>query len=122
MLVSRLRREGPEGNLELVFEAPRREIERAWRRHLDEIQYRVDSEGESLSDAMREAGLTPPEGEPRLRRRRPRDEALGELDIGTLPEFGFEARSGQGGSSAGGLVEDPDEAPGREHRRPDPDR
>jgi hypothetical protein len=120
MLVSRLRREGPEGNLELVFEAPIREIERAWRRHLDEILYRVEPGEASLSDEMRKAGLTPPEGEPRLRRRRPRDEeTLGDLDIGTLPEFGFEAR---GEGSAGELVEDPDERPRREQRRSDPGR
>jgi hypothetical protein len=122
MLVSRLRREGPEGNLELAFEAPRREIEKAWRRHLDEILYRVDPGEESLSDAMREAGLTPPEGEPRLRRRTRQDaETFGDLDIGTLPEFGFEAR-GRGGGSGRDLEEEPDERRGQQHRRSDPGR
>jgi hypothetical protein len=37
LLVSRLRREGPEGNLQLAFEAPLREIERAWRLYLDDV-------------------------------------------------------------------------------------
>ena len=121
MLVSRLRREGPVGNLELAFEAPAREIEKAWRRHLDEILYRVESDEPSLGEAMREAGLTPPEGEPRLRRRTPQDaETFGDLDIGTLPEFGFEPGGSEG--SAGGLVEDPDEPTRRQQRRPDPGR
>jgi hypothetical protein len=38
-MASRLHREGPRGNLELAFEARMREIERAWRMHLDEILY-----------------------------------------------------------------------------------
>jgi hypothetical protein len=36
LLVSRLRKDGARGNLELAFEAPFGEIERAWRRHLRE--------------------------------------------------------------------------------------
>jgi hypothetical protein len=40
MLVSRLHREGARGNLELAFDAPMKEIERAWRRHLREISDR----------------------------------------------------------------------------------
>jgi hypothetical protein len=120
MLVSRLRREGPEGNLELAFDAPIREIEKAWRQHLDEIQYRQEPGQESLTDVMRDAGLTPPEGEPRLRRRTPSDaETFGDLDIGTLPEFGFEPG---GSGSAGGPVEQPDDRPRRQHRRSEPGR
>ena len=38
-MASRLHRQGPQGNLELAFEARMREIERAWRTHLDEILY-----------------------------------------------------------------------------------
>jgi hypothetical protein len=34
LLVSRLRKDGARGNLELAFDAPLGEIERAWRRHL----------------------------------------------------------------------------------------
>ena len=68
---------------------------------------------------MREAGLTPPEGEPRLRRRTRQDaETFGDLDIGTLPEFGFETSGGSGGD----LEEEPDERPGSQQRRPDPGR
>jgi hypothetical protein len=37
LLVQRLRRNGPRGNLELAFEADIREIEEAWRIHLDEL-------------------------------------------------------------------------------------
>src|SRR5919106_5016633 len=40
MLVARLRREGPDSNLALAFEAPMRKIARAWREQLDEIVYR----------------------------------------------------------------------------------
>jgi len=36
LLVSRLRKDGAQGNLELAFDAPLREIERAWRRRLGE--------------------------------------------------------------------------------------
>ncbi len=39
-MASRLHRDGPRGNLELAFEARMRDIERAWRIHLDEILYR----------------------------------------------------------------------------------
>src|SRR5262249_57555026 len=39
ILVTRLHRSGPEGNLELAFEARMKVIERAWRMHLDEILY-----------------------------------------------------------------------------------
>jgi hypothetical protein len=37
LLVSRLRRDGPRGNLELVFDARVREVERAWHAHLEEL-------------------------------------------------------------------------------------
>jgi hypothetical protein len=41
-LVSRLRKDGARGNLELAFDAPLHEIERAWRRHLrDEVGQRA---------------------------------------------------------------------------------
>jgi hypothetical protein len=39
LLASRLRKEGPEANLEVAFEARMHEIERGWRAHLDEILY-----------------------------------------------------------------------------------
>jgi hypothetical protein len=38
-MASRLHRNGARGNLELAFEARMRDIERAWRMHLDEILY-----------------------------------------------------------------------------------
>jgi hypothetical protein len=40
VLVSRLRRDGARGNLELAFDAPIREIEREWRQHLKELPMR----------------------------------------------------------------------------------
>jgi hypothetical protein len=40
LLVSRLRRAGAQGNLELAFDAPARKIERAWREYLREIPVR----------------------------------------------------------------------------------
>jgi hypothetical protein len=53
-MASRLHRQGPQGNLELAFEARMREIERAWRTHLDEILYRQSEslEAPSLRDAL----------------------------------------------------------------------
>ncbi|MDP9228719.1 MAG: hypothetical protein M3M99_06635 [Actinomycetota bacterium] len=44
MLAARLRKEGAQANLELAFEASLRDIERAWRHHLDEILYPQSSD------------------------------------------------------------------------------
>jgi len=46
LLVSRLRKDGARGNLELAFEARMREIEAAWRRQLDEMLHPSGSEPE----------------------------------------------------------------------------
>jgi hypothetical protein len=57
-MASRLHREGPRGNLELAFEARMRDIERAWRMHLDEILYRQpDSPDEGPSDVLQRPDL-----------------------------------------------------------------
>ncbi|MSO40319.1 MAG: hypothetical protein EXQ70_00180 [Solirubrobacterales bacterium] len=49
-IASRLRRDGARGNLELAFDAPVREIERAWREQLDELVYgRTPDEGASTA-------------------------------------------------------------------------
>jgi hypothetical protein len=71
-MASRLHRQGPQGNLELAFEARMREIERAWRMHLDEILYpQADSlEAPSLSDALERPDI--------------------DLELGTPPEFSFD--------------------------------
>ena len=45
MLAARTRREGAESSLEMAFEARIGEIERGWRRHLDEIVYPQGAEG-----------------------------------------------------------------------------
>lgn len=56
LLVGRLRRAGPRGNLELAFEAPLREVEEAWRIYLDELTSpRAGDLGASLSEL--DAGL-----------------------------------------------------------------
>jgi hypothetical protein len=113
VLVSRLRREGPAGNLELAFDARVREIERAWRAHLDEIVYRQaetleeGSLGEALAHTSTRLGHehdlevhTPPE-----------------LDLGPPPEFSFE-----NGASAAGEIEQPDDQRGRRDGAGQPDR
>jgi hypothetical protein len=71
-MASRLHRQGPQGNLELAFEARMREIERAWRVQLDEILYpQSDSlEAPSLSDALERPDI--------------------DLELGTPPEFSFD--------------------------------
>ena len=54
-MASRLHRQGPRGNLELAFEARMRDIERAWRSHLDEILYRQSDSLEATSLERRPA-------------------------------------------------------------------
>jgi hypothetical protein len=51
-MASRLHRDGPRGSLELAFEARMRDIERAWRLHLEDILYPADSPDESPSDVL----------------------------------------------------------------------
>jgi hypothetical protein len=101
-LASRLHREGPIGNLELAFDARMREIERAWRTHLDEILYpQAESlESSSLSDAMESPDL--------------------DLGLGSPPEFSFDPTRPRRSRSE--LVEPEDEQGGKTHRDQDPDR
>ena len=56
-MASRLNREGPRGNLELAFEARIRDIERAWRLHLDDILYPAESPEESPSEVLERPDL-----------------------------------------------------------------
>jgi hypothetical protein len=57
-MASRLHRDGPRGSLELAFEARMRDIERAWRIHLDEILYRQsESPTESPSEVLERPDL-----------------------------------------------------------------
>ena len=82
ILASRIRREGAAAALELVFEASAREIEKAWRSHLDEIVYPQGAEGGS--DPLLDTGERPsPLGErpSPLRRRR---ETEPEVDLHDL--------------------------------------
>ena len=71
-MASRLHRAGPRGNLELAFDARMRDIERAWRTHLDEILYPQSDalEAQSLSDALERPDI--------------------DLELGTPPEFRFD--------------------------------
>jgi hypothetical protein len=93
-MASRLHREGARGNLELAFEARMRDIERAWRAHLDEILYpQSDSiEAPSLSDALERPDL--------------------DLGLGSPPEFSFDPTRPR--RSRGGQVEEEDDQ--RRHR------
>jgi hypothetical protein len=101
-MASRLHREGPRGNLELAFGARMREIERAWRSHLDEILYpQAESlEAPSVSDALKRPDI--------------------DLELGTPPEFRFDPRRPH--PSQGELVEDEDQQGGDRERHDDPDR
>ncbi len=118
ILVSRLHREGPQGNLELAFEASMREIERAWRMHLDEILY---PQAETLEGSLGEAlDQTAPA---RADETQPFD-----LELGEPPDFSFDPtdRNGRGRRtrprSARELIEDPDEGEGGDHRGEEPRR
>jgi hypothetical protein len=91
-MAARLHREGPEGNLELAFEARMGEIERAWRMHLDDILYRQSESLEtgSLTDALERPDL--------------------DLGLGSPPEFRFDPTRPR--SSRRDLVEEIDEESG----------
>jgi hypothetical protein len=110
-MASRLHRDGPRGNLELAFEARIRDIERAWRMHLDEILYRQsDSDGESPSEVLQRPDL---------------DLNL-DLDLGEDWSFDPNIRRPQtsppSDRSAGGEVEEVDDQGGNSHRRDQPQR
>jgi hypothetical protein len=74
-MASRLHSAGARGNLELAFDARMRDVERAWREHLDAILYpQSDSlEDESLGDALERRDV--------------------DLELGTPPEFRFDPTS-----------------------------
>jgi hypothetical protein len=101
-IASRLHRQGPRGNLELAFEARMREIERAWRIHLDEILY---PQSESLQAPSLGEGLERPD-----------------LDFGRgkPPEFSFDPTRPR--RSRGELIEDEDEQGGERDGHEDPQR
>jgi hypothetical protein len=101
-LASRLHREGARGNLELAFGARMREIERAWRAHLDEILYpQAESFGSpSPDDALERRDI--------------------ELELGSPPEFSFDPVRPR--PSRGELKENEDQQRGGAERDEDPDR
>jgi hypothetical protein len=56
-VVSRLRKDGAQGNLELAFDARFRDIEREWRRHLrDEAGPRSDLGGRLVEQPHEDGG------------------------------------------------------------------
>jgi hypothetical protein len=101
-MASRLRREGPPGNLELAFGARMREIERAWRTQLDEILYpQAESlQAPSLSDALERPDI--------------------DLELGSPPEFSFDPMRPR--RSRGELKENEDEQGGEREGDQDPER
>jgi hypothetical protein len=104
-LASRLHRDGPRGSLELAFEARMRDIERAWRMHLDDILYPQSDSPESPSELLERPDL---------------DLSL-DLDLG--PDWSFDTTT-RPRRSAGREVEEIDEqrssqnGHGETHRQP----
>lgn len=120
ILVSRLHREGPRGNLELAFEARMREIERAWRMHLDEILYPQAEklEGTSLGEALDQTAPA-----------RAGEHQAFDLELGEPPDFSFDPTDTWNGRgrrsrprSARELIEDPDEGESGDDRGEQPRR
>ena len=102
-MASRLHRDGPRGSLELAFEARMRDIERAWRMHLDEILYpQPEAPTESPSDVLERPDL---------------DLNL-DLDLG--PEWNFDPTTPRG--SAEREIEEVDNQGGNSHRGGEPQR
>ena len=103
-MASRLHRDGPRGNLELAFEARMRDIERAWRMHLDEILYRQpDSpDDESPSDVLRRPDLDL------------------DLDLDLTTDFSFDTTTPR--RSAEREIEEVDDHGGNSHRPDQPER
>jgi hypothetical protein len=75
LLAARLRREGPDAALEMAFDAPMRDIEKAWRQHLDEILYPPSNEPGAAPLADTGERASP------LRRREEREEAVDLHDL-----------------------------------------
>jgi hypothetical protein len=103
-MASRLHRDGPRGSLELAFEARTRDIERAWRMHLDEILYRQpdSADEESPSDVMRRPDLDL------------------DLDLDLTTDFSFDPTTPR--RSAEHEEEEVDDHGGNSHRRDQPKR
>jgi hypothetical protein len=103
-MASRLHRDGPRGNLELAFEARMRDIERAWRMHLDEILYRQSDspDEESPSDVMRRPDLDL------------------DLDLDLTTDFSFDTTTPR--RSAEREIEEVDDHGGNSHRPDQPER
>lgn len=81
MLASRLNRQGAQGNLELAFDAPMRDIEKAWRHHLDDILYPAAAQPGAnplLDTGERPSPLGGPKPSPL---RRPREEPVDLHDL-----------------------------------------
>jgi hypothetical protein len=95
-MASRLHRDGPRGSLELAFEARMRDIERAWRVHLEEILYpQPELPGESPSDLLQRPDL--------------------DLNLDLDTDFSFDPTTPR--RSAEGEIEEVDDQGGNSHRR-----
>lgn len=82
LLAGRLRREGPTAGLELAFDAHAREIEKAWRIHLDDILYPAGAE--PGADPLLDTGERPSPLTPKQSPLRKRLEPEQEVDLHDL--------------------------------------
>ncbi|MDP9188017.1 MAG: hypothetical protein M3O25_02070 [Actinomycetota bacterium] len=82
-LAGRLRKEGPSASLELAFDAHAREIEKAWRVHLDDILYPAAAEpGDPLADTGERPSPLAPKQSPLRQRLEPEQEVdLHDLEL-----------------------------------------
>ena len=101
-MASRLHRSGPQGNLELAFEARMRDIERAWRMHLDDILYPQSDSPESPSQMLERPDLDL------------------NLDLDLDSEWSFDTTSTR--RSAEGEIEEIDDQRGNQNGRGQADR
>lgn len=89
LLAGRLRREGPTAGLELAFDANAREIEKAWRIHLDDIIYPAGAEpgADPLLDTGERPSPLAPKQSPLRKRLEPEQEVdLHDLELGGSPD------------------------------------
>ncbi|MBA2545831.1 MAG: hypothetical protein H0V15_03040 [Solirubrobacterales bacterium] len=103
MLASRLRKDGPAANLEFAFEAHTREIEKAWRHHLDDILYPAAAVpgADPLQDTGEQPSPLDPKPAPALRKR-----VTPEPEV-DLHDLALNAPAGSTGSDFDSEFEDP---------------
>lgn len=106
MLAARLRKEGPTANLELAFEAHTREIEKAWRHHLNDILYPAGAE--PGTDPLQDTGEKPSPLEPLDQKPAPalRKRVTPEPEV-DLHDLALEGSAGEQASDFDSEFEDP---------------